>query len=407
MLIIRSNTSVGIADLSLNSLRERHSHVSPLRWFFIIAVYVIPCTLTAQGVGVGRRIDLTQKLNLTGGQFAQLFVPDYFVAPSNGDFLLTVHLHSASWAAENQVYRARASAILFNIHLGALSSPYQSYFGAQTNFQRILDTVVAVLHSNSIIAQPRITALVVTSFSAGYAGVREILKNPFYYNRINALTLADGLHCNSDSATMRIQMQDFLRFARDARDRKKAFLLTHSSIVTSGYENTTSTSTYLIGNISTQRLPFSSSDEIGIQYSRADTGHFHVRGYWGTTADDHLKHLYGMHLMLGQALHLIDSLTTDLRNTGEDTPEGFHLEPNYPNPFNPRTTLRFAIGSTTSASLTVHDLVGREVATLLNQRVAAGSYNLEWNATGLASGVYFCRLATDDFVATRKLQLLK
>jgi hypothetical protein len=378
-----------------------------MRWFFVIAVYLIPCALTAQGLGAGQRIDLTQKLNLGGGQFAQLFVPDYFAVPANGDFILTVHLHSASWAAENEVYRSRTNVILFNIHLGALSSPYQSYFAAQSNFQKILDTVVAVLRSNNIISHPRIAALIITSFSAGYAGVREILKGASYYNRINALTLADGLHCNSDSATMRIQMQDFLRFARDARDRKKVFRVTHSSIVTSGYENTTSTSTYLIGNIGTERRPFSTSDEIGTQYSRADTGHFHVRGYWGTTADDHLKHLYGMHLMLGPVVLIIDSLTTDLRNTKKGTPDGFHLEPNSPNPFNPKTTLRFRIGSTTSASLTIHDLLGREVATLLNQRVTAGRYQIEWDATGRASGVYFCRLATGSFVAAQRLQLLK
>ncbi|MBI5472399.1 MAG: hypothetical protein HY961_08655, partial [Ignavibacteriae bacterium] len=209
-----------------------------------------PALSFSQGVGVGTRIDLTAKLNLNNGatgQFAQVFIPDYFWPAVDDSFTLVFHLHSASWAAENEVYRSNTNAILFNIHLGALSSPYQSYFTAQTNFQKILDSVAAVLRSNNIIAQPKIRRLILTSFSAGYAGVREILKT--YYGRINALTLADGLHCNSDSATMRVQMQDFVRYARDAKEKHKVFLLTHSSITTSGYESTTATANSRVVNM--------------------------------------------------------------------------------------------------------------------------------------------------------------
>ncbi len=366
-------------------------------------------TLLAQGVGVGTRIDLTTKLNLnngTTGQFAQLFVPDYFVAPADGNFTLVFHLHSASWAAEDEVYRSHVNTILFNIHLGGLSSPYQSWFSNAANFQKILDTVVSVLRANNIIANPQIRRLIVTSFSAGYAGVREIFKSPTYYNRINALTLADGLHSNSDSATMRIQMQDFLRFAREARDRRKVFLLTHSSIQTTGYENTTSTANYLIANIGSTRQPFSAVDEIGTQYSRCDTGHFHLKGYFGDTANDHLKHLYGMYLMLGRAVGLLDSVVTNVDEEKKE-PEGFRLEQNYPNPFNPTTHFGFRIADYGFVLFKIYDTTGREVATLVDEQLPAGNYHREWTASGLASGVYFYRLQTNTFSSTRKLQLLK
>ena len=71
----------------------------------------------SQGVAVGTRIDLTSNLGLNSstGQFAQLFVPDYYAASANGQYMLVLHLHSASWAAEDQVYRSNTNAILFNI----------------------------------------------------------------------------------------------------------------------------------------------------------------------------------------------------------------------------------------------------------------------------------------------------
>ena len=252
------------------------------------------------------RIDFTSKLGLSSGsQFAQLFVPDYYAPPADGKFVLVFHFHSATWAAEAEITKSGVNAALFNIHLGPLSSPYKNYFQDQTKFKKILDEILDILQSRKIIQNPAIETLVLTSFSAGYASVREILKVPEYYQHIDALNLADGLHCNSDHETMEQQMQDFVRFAKDARDGKKIMLITHSRIQTSGYESTTETADYLIQKIGATKTPASVQDEIGLQTSACDTGHFYLRGYTGETAEDHLKHLYAMHLMLTQAMSIL------------------------------------------------------------------------------------------------------
>jgi chitinase len=93
---------------------------------------------------------------------------------------------------------------------------------------------------------------------------------------------------------------------------------------------------------------------------------------------------------------------------------GITLYPNYPNPFNPTTTIEYVItepggkGSTTTrVRLVVFDLLGREVATLVNGIQEPGHKSVEWNAGGLASGVYFYRLTAGDFVQTRKLMVLR
>lgn len=88
-------------------------------------------------------------------------------------------------------------------------------------------------------------------------------------------------------------------------------------------------------------------------------------------------------------------------------PHGFVLHQNYPNPFNPSTTIRFDLNSEADISIQVFDVLGREVANLLNEKKSAGSYRLTWSAGDHASGVYLYRLSTGRSSATRKLLLLK
>ncbi|VAX29238.1 hypothetical protein MNBD_IGNAVI01-3220, partial [hydrothermal vent metagenome] len=73
--------------------------------------------------------------------------------------------------------------------------------------------------------------------------------------------------------------------------------------------NTTETADYLINNINTVRVNYDAVDNIGKQYSRADTGYFHVKGYRGTTAEDHMKHLFNMDKMLKQAVDILSTST--------------------------------------------------------------------------------------------------
>lgn len=89
------------------------------------------------------------------------------------------------------------------------------------------------------------------------------------------------------------------------------------------------------------------------------------------------------------------------------TPEKYELTQNYPNPFNPSTTISYSVKFDGFVSLKVYDYTGREVASLVNQEVKAGTYNVQFNALGLSSGVYFYTLATDGFKETKKLTLLK
>ncbi len=89
------------------------------------------------------------------------------------------------------------------------------------------------------------------------------------------------------------------------------------------------------------------------------------------------------------------------------SPIEFSLEQNYPNPFNPSTKIRFTIPESGNVSLKIFNLLGSEVATLINEEQQAGNYEVEFNAAALASGIYFYRLQAGSFVETKKMLLIK
>ncbi|MBX7047151.1 MAG: T9SS type A sorting domain-containing protein [Ignavibacteria bacterium] len=96
-----------------------------------------------------------------------------------------------------------------------------------------------------------------------------------------------------------------------------------------------------------------------------------------------------------------------IQNISADVPSSFKLSQNYPNPFNPVTNIAFDIPKNTFAILKVYDMLGREVETLVNEKLDAGYYRVDFNASNISSGTYFYSLVTSDFVQTRKLTVVK
>jgi hypothetical protein len=100
-------------------------------------------------------------------------------------------------------------------------------------------------------------------------------------------------------------------------------------------------------------------------------------------------------------------IPTEVRLTPNESPSEFSLFQNYPNPFNPTTNFRFIIADPEFVTLKVIDVLGREVATLVNGEINEGTYTVQWNAAGFASGVYFYRFQARNYSATKKLLLLR
>ncbi|MGN8225884.1 lamin tail domain-containing protein [Gracilimonas sp. BCB1] len=90
-----------------------------------------------------------------------------------------------------------------------------------------------------------------------------------------------------------------------------------------------------------------------------------------------------------------------------DTPESFALRQNYPNPFNPNTTIEYSVSEPAPVILTVYNVMGQQVATLVNETKSVGTYRVSWNATDMASGIYHYRLQAGNQVLIRQMTLIK
>ena len=96
-----------------------------------------------------------------------------------------------------------------------------------------------------------------------------------------------------------------------------------------------------------------------------------------------------------------------IKNVSSEIPNGYKLLQNYPNPFNPTTKIRFSLPKNSFANLVVFDALGRELETLVNEQLNAGTYEADWSANKFSSGVYYYRLNTGDFTETKKMILIK
>jgi hypothetical protein len=100
-------------------------------------------------------------------------------------------------------------------------------------------------------------------------------------------------------------------------------------------------------------------------------------------------------------------VVTGIREEEGEIPAEYSLSQNYPNPFNATTRIRFALPKTTLTKITIHDLLGREIMTVVNKKLQAGFHEINIDSNNLASGVFFYRIESGDFIQSKKMILLK
>ena len=136
-------------------------------------------------------------------------------------------------------------------------------------------------------------------------------------------------------------------------------------------------------------------DDYGTSVCVDGTGNVYVGGY-------SIGSYTAFYAVLKYSQHI-----SSVEGDGLSVPEKYVLSQNYPNPFNPTTKIGFGVTGYGLVSLKVYDVLGREVATLVNEVKLPGTYTAQWNASNVASGVYFYRLKAGEFVQTRNLVLLR
>lgn len=147
--------------------------------------------------------------------------------------------------------------------------------------------------------------------------------------------------------------------------------------------------------------------EIGWYDTYPSSNSASFNGCWGVYMFPSGK-IVGSDMQTGLYVVKVTSLT-NTGSTGITVPEKYSLSQNYPNPFNPTTKINFSLPKSSNVSLKIHNMAGKEVASVVNDRRDAGNYEVTFDAAnyGLSSGTYFYTLTTNGFTETKKMMLIK
>lgn len=237
----------------------------------------------------------------TGRQFSlsnaawKVFIPStYQPRPGNVADLL-VHFHGDPQTVWNNAKYAKLNTIIVTVNYSGLSSVYSTPFSNASLFQTVLDEALVKVRQQADIPDTlEWDKLGVSSFSAGYGAVREILKSANYRNRIDALLAADSLYATTagDGTPLDSQMADYKTFATLAKNGQKTFLFTHSQVPTPGYESTEETGNELLQHLGISATAVNTNGLGTLHfYRRAESGNFKLWGASGGDGDAHLEHL--------------------------------------------------------------------------------------------------------------------
>jgi hypothetical protein len=108
-----------------------------------------------------------------------------------------------------------------------------------------------------------------------------------------------------------------------------------------------------------------------------------------------------------KGLFVNDTLSTGTQNSGTGIPENYSLSQNYPNPYNPSTTIEYSIPENDFVNIKVYDVLGKEIRTLVSGQKNAGTYKISFDASNLSSGMYYYKITTNNFTDTKKMILIR
>lgn len=240
----------------------------------------------------------------------RLSMGDLFLPPratrGRGPMPLVIHFHGASWLVEQHVAAAAPRAALVTVALGSGSGRYAAPFADPGRFVALLDEAAGA--ASRLTGRPvSWSSVTLTSFSAGYGAVRAILARPDGASRVAAVVLLDSLHASylvegdpaaprsKDPAVNPDDLGVFTHLAAEAAAGRARFWVTHSEVYPGTYASTTDTADALLASLGLARRAVLKRGPLGMQQlSEARTGGFHLLGFAGNSAPDHVDHLYAL-----------------------------------------------------------------------------------------------------------------
>ena len=242
----------------------------------------------AEDAPAGRRFELKGE--------ATLFVPEGY-RPRDGAVDVVLHLHGAPSVIERALVESKWPAVLIEFNRKGLSSVYTKPFADPKLFPTLLGGTLGAIKEAKLAESPGLGRVAVSSFSAGFGGVRELLKVPEHFDRIDVVILADSLYSGyeGDPGLHKVDpklMEGFRRFAVEAASGKKTMVVTHSAQVPEGYASTTETADDLIRAVDGKAGPARVDRGGGwVQAREVRKGGLTILGFEGVGPEDHMKHL--------------------------------------------------------------------------------------------------------------------
>jgi hypothetical protein len=212
-----------------------------------------------------------------------------------GKVPLFIHFHGGTWLPEVAAAMDGRMAVI-GVQLGSGSSTYAKPFADSEAFGRLLQEAESR-------AGVRFEPIGVSGWSAGYGAIREILKSPAGYDRVQWVLLIDGLHAGYESgkpgplesSLIEKDLDVFLKYARDAAAGKKRMIVTHSEIFPGTFASTTETTDYLLKQLGLRRQATLKWGPMQTQQlSEARQGNLLIAGYAGNSAPDHVDQLHSL-----------------------------------------------------------------------------------------------------------------
>jgi hypothetical protein len=243
------------------------------------------------------------QVNLDLGTTYTLYLPEKYKVPKDGEVELAMHFHGAVWFAIQEHLRRGLDGPLVVLYAGEGSSVYKRQFDDPARFRQVIEAVVAKLKEQGAPDSTHISSVGITSFSAGYGAVREIVKVPDNLALIKRIVLADSLYGSLDEAALargeRIAAAEHVEpwaiVARRAMKGEMSFVITTSDIETPTYAGTWEVARALVKSLGFEEKPLAPGSipaaEAALDYplrARTDSGAFHCWNYSGKDAVVHM-----------------------------------------------------------------------------------------------------------------------
>ncbi|MBE2278886.1 MAG: hypothetical protein IAE91_00705 [Ignavibacteriaceae bacterium] len=252
-------------------------------------LYIIYMLIFFPFAVMGQEINISSKLGLNTGQSAVIYIPKNFKPEVKGVDLL-IHQHGLKDTVISNFNKAGVNGVLIALNLGSLSGDYdRKYFATKSNFTRLINVAKEEVEVN-LRAKIEFKNIYLTAFSAGYGGVRAILRFPELFEMIKGTGLADGMYCDKDQDSIKVQLDPFIRFAAQALAGKKKFILTHSEVEAFDYFTAEKASELLMQKLGIAGNSDSSIDYTGTRIYSYESAKLKITGYKGDTGSDHFNH---------------------------------------------------------------------------------------------------------------------